>query len=329
MSGVSKYTTRGGRAIYQFAVTAFPTLVANIHVIDDGGSLTLVDTGSGLDQSNQELLTGFDALRDEFGVAFTLDDIDTILITHGHVDHFGGLPFVRRHTDAPIAVHVLDRRSLSHYEERVVVASKQLDVYLQRCGLSDGARTGLMQMYSMQKSMYRSVDVELEPAPSTVWLVIGEGDGFDLSWTGAPRHLIIGERPDLPVGSSTDYESLRIAAGEPLVGIDVEQSTIPEEAGLVDVSVDFTKGCYLGQELVARINSRGRNVPRRLRLLDLAAPTAASAPIVLGDKEVGTLTSAIGLSGMALIHRDVEPGDTVSVGGIEAAVREIPPKPKT
>jgi folate-binding protein YgfZ len=173
------------------------------------------------------------------------------------------------------------------------------------------------------------VDVEIEPEHSPVWLVIGEGDGFDISWTGAPRHLIIGERPDLPVGSSTDYESLRVAAGEPLMGIDVEQSTIPEEAGLVDVSVDFTKGCYLGQELVARINSRGRNVPRRLRLLDLAAPTAASAPIVLGDKEVGTLTSANGVSGMALIHRDAEPGDTVSVGGVEAVVREIPPKPKT
>jgi glyoxylase-like metal-dependent hydrolase (beta-lactamase superfamily II) len=120
------FSTAGGRTIYSFPVTAFTGLIANIYLIDNGDELILVDTGSGMEQSNLELLAGFEALREQFGLPVTLGDVDRILITHGHVDHFGGLPFVREHSQAPIGVHVLDRRVLSHYEERVVVAARRL-----------------------------------------------------------------------------------------------------------------------------------------------------------------------------------------------------------
>lgn len=173
------------------------------------------------------------------------------------------------------------------------------------------------------------VDVEIQSETSPVWLVIGEGDGYDVSWTGVPRRLVIGSRPDLAVGELDRFDELRIEAGEPRWGVDVDSGTIPEEAGVVDVSVDFTKGCYLGQELVARINSRGRNVPKRLRILELAEHVGAGAGIVKADKDVGVLTSVQGVNGIALVHRDVEPGDTVLVGGVEATVREIPAKPQT
>jgi glyoxylase-like metal-dependent hydrolase (beta-lactamase superfamily II) len=154
------FSTAGGRTIYSFPVTAFTGLIANIYLIDNGDELILVDTGSGMEQSNLELLAGFEALREQFGLPVTLGDVDRILITHGHVDHFGGLPFVREHSQAPIGVHVLDRRVLSHYEERVVVAARHLASYLASAGISPTRRHNLMGMYLFAKGFYRSTPVQ-------------------------------------------------------------------------------------------------------------------------------------------------------------------------
>jgi glyoxylase-like metal-dependent hydrolase (beta-lactamase superfamily II) len=157
---VMRYETAVGRSIYTFPVLAFAELVANIYIIDDDNGLTLVDCGSGLEQSNQELLAGFEALRSQYGKAISLEAIKTIVITHGHMDHFGGLPFVRNYTDAPIGVHPLDRRVLSNYEERVIVASRQLKNFLERAGVSDRETFNLMSMYLWAKDRYRSTPVQ-------------------------------------------------------------------------------------------------------------------------------------------------------------------------
>lgn len=160
MNQATSLRTSGGRTIYSFSVTAFPGLVANVYVVDNGDELILVDCGSGMAQSNRELLDGFDALRDQLGVSFTLGDVDRIVITHGHVDHFGGLPFVREHSDAPIGVHILDRRVLSHYEERVVVAARRLASFLTGAGVTAAHRDNLMSMYLFAKGVYRSTPVQ-------------------------------------------------------------------------------------------------------------------------------------------------------------------------
>src|SRR5271157_4775990 len=76
------------------------------------------------------------------------------------------------------------------------------------------------------------------------------------------------------------YEAVRVEAGFPRHGDELDERTIPAEAGLVEASVSFTKGCYTGQELVARIDSRGSNVPRRLRGLLLSGPAEAGARLV-------------------------------------------------
>ncbi len=154
------YETAAGRMIYTFPVLAFAELVANIYLIDDGNGLTLVDCGSGLEQSNKELLAGFEALNAKFGKAISLEAVRTIVITHGHMDHFGGLPFVRQFTAAPIGVHPLDRRVLSHYEERVIVASQQLKNFLERAGVSEQETANLMSMYLWAKDRYRSTPVQ-------------------------------------------------------------------------------------------------------------------------------------------------------------------------
>jgi glyoxylase-like metal-dependent hydrolase (beta-lactamase superfamily II) len=161
---VEKFTSSDGRVIYGMPVEAFPRFIANVYVVRDGERTVLVDTGSPMQQSHRSLLRGLAAIEDRFGERITLADVDLVLITHGHTDHFGGLPFVRSHTDAPVGIHVLDRRILTHYEERVIVTAKQLAVFLERAGISVDARRGLMQMYTMQKGMYHStpVDVTLE-----------------------------------------------------------------------------------------------------------------------------------------------------------------------
>ncbi|HEY6634212.1 MAG TPA: hypothetical protein VI141_01210 [Acidimicrobiia bacterium] len=169
------------------------------------------------------------------------------------------------------------------------------------------------------------VDVTIEPATEGVWIVVGGDVGYDVSWPGVPRRLVLGERPAVPAGTPEDYESLRISAGEPSWGRDVDEGTIPHESGLVPVSVDFTKGCYLGQELVARIDSRGGNVPRHLRVVDAGdSVLVAGSPLRVEGKEVGTVTSAAGTVGLAMVRREVEPDDLVEIGDAVAVVKAIP-----
>ena len=160
LRGVERFESSDGRVLYGMPVEAFPRFIANVYVIRDGDRTILVDCGSPMEASNQSLLAGFAGIEERFGERITLADVDLILITHGHIDHFGGLPFVRAHTDAPIGIHVLDRRVLSHYEERVIVAAKQLAVFLERAGISEEARRGLMRMYRGQKGLYHSTPVD-------------------------------------------------------------------------------------------------------------------------------------------------------------------------
>ncbi|MFQ5948828.1 MAG: YgfZ/GcvT domain-containing protein, partial [Acidimicrobiia bacterium] len=137
-----------------------------------------------------------------------------------------------------------------------------------------------------------------------------------------------------PAGSLA-ITAVRVEAGEPKMGVDVDERTIPQEAGLTDAAVAFDKGCFLGQELVARIDSRGR-VNRHLRgiVIGESVLPPASAELVVEDKVVGTISSvAESLElrapvALGLVRREVEPGDEVEVrwggGSARAQVRRLP-----
>ncbi|MCA9921505.1 MAG: MBL fold metallo-hydrolase [Anaerolineales bacterium] len=160
MSNIKRFETSTGRLIYTFPVQSFPGLVNNIHIITDGEQRILVDCGSGTPQANDDLLAGITAVSEHHDPSITLDNLDTILITHGHIDHFGGLPFVRQYTNAPVGIHVLDRRVLSNHEERVVFASNRLEIFLEESGVSAKHRQELMQVYLFSKNYYRSFPVQ-------------------------------------------------------------------------------------------------------------------------------------------------------------------------
>lgn len=165
-----RFVTGTGRVIYSFPVRSFPTLVNNIYIIEDDSGPILMDCGSGMQQANADLEEGFSALGDSFGRHISLADIGTIMITHGHIDHFGGLNFVRRHTNAPIGVHILDRRVLSNHEERVVFAYRRLETFLEGAGVAADQREKLMSVYLFAKTYYRSTPVQflLEEGRPTV-----------------------------------------------------------------------------------------------------------------------------------------------------------------
>ncbi len=125
-------------------------------------------------------------------------------------------------------------------------------------------------------------------------------------------------------------ECLRVELGRPRYGIDMDETTIPQEAGLNDRAVSFSKGCYVGQETVARLHYRGRP-NRHLRGLRLSAPGATGDELSLGERVVGRLASAVispdlGPIALALVRREAEPGATVRVGeqGASAEVVELP-----
>lgn len=159
--------------------------------------------------------------------------------------------------------------------------------------------------------------------PDGGWVRVGDGVVADAPIGPFPGLLTVGvDIPDgaTPVGALA-WTARRIEAGEPVMDVDVDEDTIPQETGLVAASVDFTKGCYLGQELVARIDSRGR-VNRRLVGLVLGTNVIPplGATVSVPDRALGTITS-IGESldlrapvAMGLIRREAAVGDPVTIG---------------
>ncbi len=132
-----------------------------------------------------------------------------------------------------------------------------------------------------------------------------------------------------PVGGEA-AEALRIAGGRPRYGVDLDDTVIPQEAGLNARAVSFTKGCYVGQETVARLFYKGRP-NRHLRGLRLSAPAEPGAPLRLGEREVGRLGAVaahprLGPIALALVRREAGPGDELAVGdgAVRATVAELP-----
>ncbi len=130
--------------------------------------------------------------------------------------------------------------------------------------------------------------------------------------------------------SAETAECVRIESGRPRFGVEIDETTIPQEAGLNERAVSFTKGCYVGQETVARLHWKGKP-NRHLRGLRLSAPASAGEQLRLGERVVGHVGGVAtspehGPIALALVRREAEPGARVAVGehGVEAEVLELP-----
>ena len=142
---------------------------------------------------------------------------------------------------------------------------------------------------------------------------------------------VIGE-PGLDLGvdpvSEEAAECRRIETGRPRLGFDMGSETIPQEAGINERAVSFTKGCFVGQETVARLHYKGKP-NRHLRGLRLTEPADRGAELLLGEKAVGRIGSScvsprFGPIALAMVRREAAPGATVLVDGAEAEVVELP-----
>ena len=223
----------------------------------------------------------------------------------------------------------------------------------ERVGLFTDAGLGATVVESLNYFRIR-VKAEVSLDERTTWALIGPEAESLLEvgerWTerndsilapaplvGLPRVLVAGDLPvsGLPRAGSIAMTSVRVEAGEPVMNLDVDEKTIPQETGLVPASVSFTKGCYLGQELVARIDSRG-HVNRNLRGIVMTRNVLPpeGAEVWLGDRMCGTLTSvseSLGVMApiaLCLLRREVEPDAEIEVrwdaASTPAIARELP-----
>jgi tRNA-modifying protein YgfZ len=153
-------------------------------------------------------------------------------------------------------------------------------------------------------------------AGSTSVDISGGGDGQSLvGWWGEGTHRVSTAELSAPA----HVDAVRVAAGWPGAA-ELAEGIIPGETGLVPVTVSFTKGCYTGQELVARIDSRGNNVPRHLCKVALGGPASVGDEVIVDGDAKGTITSVAGLQALAYIHRSIETPAAASLGGTPAEI---------
>jgi folate-binding protein YgfZ len=208
-----------------------------------------------------------------------------------------------------------------------------------------------LQKRTLERALLSLIGPQARKVADAGSLGPGEHDNVVGELAGVPVHLVatdvgvdlicdadgagqLGEaleqRGAVPV-SEAAAECLRIERGRPRYGVDIDETTIPQEAGLNERAVSFTKGCYVGQETVARLHYKGKP-NRHLRGLRLTGPATTGAPVRLGDREVGRLGSVAlspthGPIALALVRREAAPGETVAVGddgAVSAEVVELP-----
>ena len=179
-----------------------------------------------------------------------------------------------------------------------------------------------------------SIDVWGVYGPEWVqWFEGSQVQGFEDEVQGFRFYLNAGdplppEIRELPQASLETLDVLRIEAGVPKFLVDMNEDTIPLEAGIEERAISFTKGCYVGQEVIIRVTHRGggRVAKRLVRWKDSSHTVAAGAAIQSGDRAIGRVTSAVfspaqdALIGLGYVHRDfVESGTAITVGGADGS----------
>jgi len=149
-----------GPTIFLMPVETFPHHVNNVYLLIEPGHAMLFDVGSGLDSSRRDLALGFAIVREVFGQDARYEAIDTAIISHAHIDHFGGVNDLKVKTGARLCVHELDARVIAYFDERVVVATRDVEVFMRRAGVSPAERQRLVGLYGESRHWFRAVEVD-------------------------------------------------------------------------------------------------------------------------------------------------------------------------
>ena len=159
-AGVRRFAARGDVAIYLLPVETFPHHINNVYLVLEPGHAMLFDVGSGLDSSRRDLALGFAVARAMFGETVRFETIDTAVISHAHIDHFGGANDLKVKTAARLCGHELDARVIAGFEERVIIASRDVSVFLRRAGVGEAERKEMLALYMSSRDWFRSVEVD-------------------------------------------------------------------------------------------------------------------------------------------------------------------------
>jgi glyoxylase-like metal-dependent hydrolase (beta-lactamase superfamily II) len=145
------FETSGGAKIHRLPLEVFPNFWGYVYVVQKDSYCVLIDVGSGTDTSHENLLTGLEQ------AGFQPSDLTHILLTHAHIDHFGGLSKLRPITNAKIGVHELDVQTVAHHEARLALIGRRLASFLAETGLSEETREQVLSIYRFSKAIYHSV----------------------------------------------------------------------------------------------------------------------------------------------------------------------------
>lgn len=148
------FETSSGAKIHRIPLQAFPNFWAYGYLLVLDGRRILIDSGSGTETSHQDLLNGLGQ------AGISPSDLTHILITHAHIDHYGGLAKLRPLTGAKIGCHTLDVQTVAHHEARLALISRRLASFLAESGLPKDEIDSLLNIYRFPKALYRSVPVD-------------------------------------------------------------------------------------------------------------------------------------------------------------------------
>jgi glyoxylase-like metal-dependent hydrolase (beta-lactamase superfamily II) len=149
------FETSGGAKIDRIPLEVFPHFWAYVYVVRKDDYCVLIDSGSGTDTSHQNLLEGLKQ------VGLAPSDLSHILLTHAHIDHYGGLFKLHSLTDAKIGVHELDVQTVAHHEARLALIGKRLASFLAETGLAEETREQVLSVYRFSKAIYQSTPVDI------------------------------------------------------------------------------------------------------------------------------------------------------------------------
>lgn len=255
---VRKYESSGGTTVYKLPVEAFPDHVNNCYLVMSD-PIILIDTGSGWDSANNDLVKSFETISEEFGESVSLKDVGIVIVTHGHIDHFGGVNFVIDESAADLWIHELDASVIRHFKERLLYSSTNVHLFLQRSGLSEDRVNALIQMNKWSKDTFHPREVDrmivegpLEGTPLHAYHVPGHCPGQvclqldDILFTA--DHVLSNITPNQSPESITRYtgvghymQALRKvkAISGIRIGLGGHEDEMPELEARIDATLDF------------------------------------------------------------------------------------------